>query len=122
MATAISQNDLVGAQKSFGQTLPETVTLLARSVVSDGAGGQVETFTATTTAKGRIAPLTGRTDGEARTAGTGRGKVGDRLDARTTHVLTVPAGTVISAVDRVQVNGTTYEVTAVRRVELKVLA
>jgi head-tail adaptor len=83
--------------------MPDAATRHAQAVVSDGGGGFTETFTAAGTFSCHVAPI-----------GGGERVVGGRISDRTTHVLSVPAGTTISAADRVVVDGKTFEVTAVR--------
>jgi hypothetical protein len=66
-------------------------------------GGQVETFTAGTAIPCRVDPMGGE-----------EGTVANRIDERTTHRITVPPQTVVSARDRFSTTAGTYEITAVR--------
>lgn len=79
--------------------------VLVHSKVSDGAGGWEETYTPGEELDCRIAPI-----GQGRTAGT----AGSRISEDSTHIAAFPAGTVIRTVDRVEVDGTVYAVTALR--------
>lgn len=107
----LTEDELLAIRRDAEDLLPDVATILVRTVEPDGAGGQRETFTpATPTVACRLAPAGG---GELRQAG-GASQSGDWISDRTTHVLTVPFGVALSEVDRVQVNGATYEVTAVR--------
>ena len=47
-------------------------------------------------------------------AGDGEQAVADRLTSRATHIVTLPAGTTVTGDNRLRVDGTVYEVTAVR--------
>lgn len=67
------------------------------------SGGQVETFTAGDEIPCRVDPMGGR-----------EGEVGGRIDERTTHRITVPPQTEVSARDRFSTTAGTYEITAVR--------
>lgn len=76
----------------------------AGTIVSDGGGGGTATWTYGGTIPCRIDPMTG---GELLTA--------DRLADRSTHTVTVPAGTSVSPASRFAIAGRgTFEVTAVR--------
>ena len=65
-----------------------------------------------------VQPCRINTLGSPVSAGQGggeKGYVASRVSQETTHVLTLPAETDIEEADRVEVRGTTYEVTAVRK-------
>lgn len=99
--------------------LPETGYILTASEQVDQGGG-----TETTYAKGpaiacAIAPLKG---GEYTGIRAQTKPTGDRADARTTHVITAPAGTEVSETSRIEIEGWgTFEVTALRRRSIEVL-
>lgn len=74
------------------------------TITDDGGGGGTATWTYGGTIPCRIDPMTG---GELVTGG--------RLSDRSTHTITVPAGTVVSVASRFALAGRgTFEVTAVR--------
>jgi len=76
----------------------------AGTVVSDGGGGGTASWSYGGTIPCRIDPITG-----------GEQMAADRLSDRSTHMVTVPAGTQISTAARFAIAGRgTYEVTAVR--------
>jgi head-tail adaptor len=102
---AITAGELASARATALQTLDTTAVVHAQSTVSDGAGGTTESFTPGSSIKARLAPAGG---GE-------RGSTGSRVDDRTTHIITLPAGTTVTAADRIVLGGRTYEATAVRR-------
>jgi hypothetical protein len=100
-----SARDVEYARAAANQTLTSEARVFVYSSAPDGAGGTNESYTGMPgTVNCRIAPLGG---GEG-------GSVGARVDARTTHVLTFPAGTAVTASDRVNMENRVYEVTAVR--------
>jgi len=71
---------------------------------SDGAGGTIESWVTGAAIPCRLAPL----------GSSPAGRTADRLDERTTHVVTLPAETDVTTDDRVEVEGHTYTVTARR--------
>ena len=86
--------------------LSDTGNFLTRSSTSDSGGGATTSWTAGSAVPCRIDPIGDR--GDAR-------MIGGRIDERTTHVVTVPAQTSITASGRFQItNRGTFEVTAVR--------
>lgn len=101
--------------------LLNTGRILRYSKVSDGAGGWKESYVPGPELPCAIAPI-GRTGSSSTT--------GDRLNEASTHVVTVPAATEVSAPDRCEVEGVVYSITALRefgalnvtrRVEVKAL-
>ncbi len=86
--------------------LSETGELLTLTSTSDSGGGASQVWgTAASEVSCRIDPL----------GGAGRDVLGGRIDERSTHVVTVPPGTDVSAADRFVVSGRgTFEVTAAR--------
>jgi head-tail joining protein len=86
--------------------LTEQGWTLRGTVVSDGGGGGTTTFVSGGTVPCRIDPLARAGDERV---------VGGRLDDRSTHKVTVPAGTDVRHTDRWEIQSRgVYEVTAVR--------
>lgn len=102
----LDSGELTDIQSEAVDYLPDSATLLIRSEVSDGGGGQTETWTAGETVACRLAPF-----GSSSSA-HGIKKVADRLHDDSSHLLTVPAGTALADQDRVTVNGVSYDVLA----------
>jgi head-tail adaptor len=85
-------------------SLSEVGHVLARTYGDDSGGGQTGTYTQGSAIACRVDPVGGR-----------EGIVADRLDERTTHKITVPPDTTVSAADRFSVTTFgTFEITAVR--------
>lgn len=84
-------------------SLSATGYRLAESGTTDAGGGEVVTWGTAGTFPCRIDSL-----------GGGESVVGDRLSDRSTHVVTMPPNTAIDHKDRFEVDGDTYEITAVR--------
>lgn len=113
--------ELTAIRTEANAWLPSVATRLARVQVNDGAGGVGSGYVAdAATVACRIAPVAG---------GEGPDQ-GGAVDDRTTHVASLPAGTAIEEPDRLDIDGSVYEVTyvrkrpgleAVRRVELREL-
>lgn len=99
MATILSPAELAEVQEEIQITMPETARILYRSAKQTAGGGTKETFTPGDDIAASIAPakrtLTG---GESASSG---GKVDDRMP----QAITVPATTVVSAKDRIEIDG-----------------
>jgi hypothetical protein len=89
--------------------LSDTAIVQSPTAVSDSGGGATTTWNPAGTFACRIDVLG---------AGGREGRVtGGQIDERSTHVVTVPLGSTVSASDRVAITGRgTFEVTAVRQV------
>lgn len=87
-------------------SLSDQATWLTRTYTDDtGGGATVAWGTAGTAIPCRIDPV----------GGSGRGITAGRIDERSTHVVTVPPGTGVTADDRVVIASRgTFEVTATR--------
>lgn len=87
--------------------LSDTGNILTRTLTSDSGGGATQTWVAGTAVSCKAEPIPNRTE-RTLTAG--------RIDERSTHVITVPAGTPVETDDRFAISGRgTFEVTAVRQ-------
>lgn len=85
-------------------SLSEVGNVLTRTATSDAGGGATFTWTTGAATQCRIDPVTDR--GASRI-------VGGRVDERSTHIITVPAGAVLSADNRFVITGRgTFEITA----------
>lgn len=85
------------------QLMPDTATILRRSLAADGRGGKTATYTAQGEVKCRIQFNSYRPvmpDGD----GAGFVKNSER------YLLSLPVGTEIYATDRIKVKGVTYEI------------
>ena len=101
----VSSARIARLRATAARALPDTCTIQRRTTISDGGGGTTTTWTDhLTNVPCRIAPTGG---GET---GTTAGRIADE----TTHVITLRAGTDITSADRLIIDGTTYDMTAVR--------
>jgi len=83
-------------------SLSDTGHVLRGTVADDGGGGVTTGWTLVGTFACRVDPLAGRSR-----------VTGGRIDERSTHLVTVPAGTLVDAGERFVVDGRgTFEVTA----------
>jgi hypothetical protein len=95
------------ADRQVKYVLSDAGYILSRSEESDGAGGQEVTYEKGAATPCALAPVGG---------GEGTNNPGDRIDDRTTNLITVPAGTQVSEKDRIEIDGWgVFDVTAVRR-------
>ena len=101
----IDDAELTAIRDDAEELLPSTATILTYARTSDGAGGFRSTYVPQGSVPCRLSPIGG---GET-------GKPGGRVSERTTHMVTVPAETVIEEKDRLQVGGAVYEITLVRK-------
>jgi hypothetical protein len=86
--------------------LTDSGTVLTRVSADDAGGGVTQTWgTLTEGVPCRVDPV----------GGSGRSVVADRVDERSTHVVTAPPGVRVTADDRFVISGRgTFEVTATR--------
>lgn len=85
--------------------LADTGYVVGGSLTNDQGGGGTVVWTAGAAVPCRIDPL----------AGGGGGVTGDRINERSTHLVTVPAHTAVASAGRFAIdNRGTFEVTAVR--------
>lgn len=96
--------ELAAIRRAAEKWLPSTCTIRVHSSTIDDGGGIVETYTAGASVACRLAPVDG-----------GEGSRGGRVSDRTTHMLTLPAETVVEETAQVDCAGQRYEVTAVRK-------
>jgi hypothetical protein len=98
MATILSPAELAEVRSEIEIVMPETGRILYRSEEKTAGGGTKATYTPGDDLPAAIAPqrriISG---GEADTAG-------DRIDDRTSHLITLPATTVVSSKDRVELD------------------
>lgn len=106
--------ELEEAREDLNDTLEDEAVIERKATASDGAGGQTATWSTHATVPCLLAALQGGEPASFAQRGT-TGTSGDRIDDRTTHILTVPAETDIEEPDRVVVSESTYEVTLVRK-------
>lgn len=96
-------------RRTSRRTLIDRCAIHRKTMVSDGGGGEVETWqTIASDVPCRIRPIGGGETNEDTTAG-------GRIMDETTHLLALPAGQDIEHEDRVTVDGVVYDVTLVRR-------
>lgn len=99
----LTNADLASMRATAEQALPGTAVIQGGTLTSDGGGGYTEAFTVSGTVDCRVAPIS-----------TTEGEEGGRIQADSTHIITLPAGTSVQTDDRIVVAGSTYNVTGVR--------
>jgi hypothetical protein len=99
----LTDRELAEVRSEMEVFMPETGRVLVQAEVGDGAGGSEETFE-----PGEDIPV------GIESVASGEGRAGERVDARSTHIVTVPALTPVRTVDRIQIDDRgDFEVTAV---------
>lgn len=85
--------------------LSESGNVLTATSATDAGGGSTQSWTAGSAVACRIDPV----------GGSGPGQVAERVDERSTHIITVPPGTPVTTNSRFSITGRgTFEVTATR--------
>lgn len=97
----IPESEIASIRNDATRLLLDTCLIKTETVVSDGQGGFTSTWTETDNVPCRLAPASGEGDG-----------AGDRLDERTTHVLTLPFDVTVTTQSRIVIAGEPWTVTA----------
>ncbi len=98
--------ELDDMRATLDASLPGTAVIVRASGTSDGQGGTITSWIPAGTAAARISPSAG--------GGQGVSPVdGGRLTHEDEWVITFPAGTSVTAADRVTADGVAYEITSV---------
>lgn len=110
MATILSEAELAEVREEIEITMPDTGRILYRSTERTAGGGTKETFTPGEDIPVAIAPA-------KRTLTGGEGaSSGNKVDDRMPQAITVPATTVVSAKDRIEIDGQgVFDILAVAR-------
>lgn len=113
--TDLSAQEIEEARKDIGaEILPDECAIRRCVEADDGAGGQTEDWELIATVACRLDPYGGATAARGE-GGAGTGHAGERIDTRTSHMVTFLAGANVQALDRLEINGVTYEALALRR-------
>jgi hypothetical protein len=99
MGGILSEAELAEVRAEIEIVMPETGRILYRSEERTSGGGTKATYTPGDDLPAAIAPL------RRIISGGEVGTPGDRVDDRTTHLITLPATTVASAKDRIELDG-----------------
>lgn len=106
MTTLLEAADLAWMQDLQQQALPGTAVILRCTLTPDGMGGQTEAWQAAGTAIARLYGQNSRAVAELASNGA-------QVIAVTRWYVTLPAGTDVTAADRLSVAGRLFEVTEV---------
>lgn len=113
--TEVGASELAEARIDLNaQILPDTATILGPATEPDGEGGETEGWAPIATTPCRLDPYGGATSSRG-AGGEGQGHAGERIDSRTSHIVTMPANTAVTVENRIEIDGTTYEVNVLRR-------
>jgi head-tail adaptor len=101
--TALSAAELAAIRTDIETLLPDTCNILTRTLTPDGSGGQTETWgTATASVACRLDPARGR-----------EAEIGGQTEPFYGFILTLPHGTALTALQRVELNSETFAVVSV---------
>lgn len=104
MSLFTSLKDAPPTRGLVSTALTETANVLSGTVVDDGGGGGTVAHVASGTIACRIDTLSGS-----------EREIAERISDRSTHLVTLPAGTEVTTSSDLRINGRgTFEVTAVR--------
>lgn len=107
----LSTNQLARLRTISKQAMPDTATILRRTLTDDGNGGKVESYASVGTAPCRIA------FGGSKTEPTLKDRqVGGRITPQQEWIVTLANDANVLETDRLQINGATYEIISSIRV------
>jgi hypothetical protein len=113
--TDVTAAELTEARADLeAEILPDTATIFALTEAPDGEGGSSEDWAPLGSSPCRIDPYGGPTSSRG-AGGEGASHAAERVDSRTSHIVTFPAETGVSAESRLEIAGVTYEVLVLRR-------
>lgn len=101
--TLLSDQDLTSMRSVLAESLPDTCVIQTLGGTVDANGEGVQGFTAAGTVDCRLAPMRG--DERER---------GDRISEDADWIVTLPAETSVSVASRLVIDGSAYDVAAVR--------
>lgn len=110
MARLLSASDLTWMQGLQERAMPGTIVIQRRTYARDVMGGMAETWAAAGTVTGRLYPQNTRAFGEP--------VIGERVTSESRWFATMPAGTDVTAEDRLSYDGRTFEVVRVNNSEM----
>lgn len=102
--------DLAYMQATQEQAMPGTVYILGMGTATNGMGGYSETWGTVGTVTGRVYPMVRRGQPEVMAAG--------QMVSETSWFATLPVGTSVTAKNRIEYNGRTWEVVRVNNSEM----
>lgn len=97
---------MAGMRATLDESLPDTCEIVRNDPEPDGAGGETDDWGTVATVACRISPL-------ARSDRLAELEVAARITAIDAWEITLPAGTDVTALDRLLSGGRTFEVTSV---------
>lgn len=106
----LTADDLAFMRATQEEAMPGTVYILAMGTASNGMGGYTETWGTAGTVTGRVYPMVRRGQPEAMAA--------EQVVSETSWFATLPAGTTVTAKNRIAYDGRTWEVVRVNNSEM----
>lgn len=102
----LNSGEIAQMRDTIEQTLPSTAVILRATTTRDARGGVVPTWGTASSVACRWSPLQSESSAELDQS--------ERIVALRSRMVTVPAGTDVTAADRVSIGGTVLEVMGVR--------
>jgi len=104
----VGTTDLAWMRSLQERAMPNTIVIESRTLAADGAGGYTETWAASGTVSGRMAP---------RVLNAGEPVVGGQPASQSYWFATLPHGTTVTERDRLVADGRSFEVVRVNTSE-----
>lgn len=112
--TEVTAAEITEARADYeDELLPDEATLKRPTYAPDGGGGRTQIWTVVGTLRCRLEPYGGATSARG-AGGESDTHPGERLESRTSHMVSLPADADVRLTDRLEINGVTFEVNVVR--------
>lgn len=110
MTTLLGTAELEWMRELQSRAMPGSAVIERRTLAADGMGGQTETWAAAGTVAARLYSQNSRAMAESAANGA-------QVIATTRWYVTMPVGTLVTAADRLKIDGLRYEITEVNNGE-----
>lgn len=112
--TEVPASEIAEAVTDYAdELLPEEAVLKRPTTMPDGGGGRIVSWNVVRTLPCRFEPYGSGTS--TRAGGEMPTHPGERLESRIDHIVVFPADADVRLKDRLEINGTTYEINVLRQ-------
>lgn len=113
--TEVGAAELAEARADLdSQIFPDMAVILGPATAGDGEGGESEDWVRVGESPCRLDPYGGPNSSRG-AGGEGKGHAGERIDPRTSHIVTLPANTPVDLEQRLEIDGVVFEINVLRR-------